>query len=110
LAIAAHYKLDIHTMDIVEAYLNGKLNETIYMEQPPGYEDRTNHVYRLYHPLYGLKQSGAIWNKKLNSEFISLGFTRLIADQCVYIQQTRVSYDGKYPFKSYNFLFILYYY
>jgi len=86
IAIAARYKLDIHTMDIVGAYLNGKLNKTIYMEQPPGYEDGTNHVYRLHHPLYGLKQSGAIWNKKLNSEFISLGFTRLIADQCVYIQ------------------------
>ena len=73
-------------MDVVGTYLNGELNETIYMEQPPGYEDGTNHVYRLRHPLYGLKQSSAIWNKKLNSEFISLGFTRLIADQCVYIQ------------------------
>jgi len=86
-AIAACYELDIHTMDVVGAYLNGELNKTIYMEQLPGYEDETNHVYRLCHPLYGLKQSGAIWNKKLNSEFISLGFTRLIADQCVYIQQ-----------------------
>jgi len=87
IAIVACYKLDIHTMDVVGAYLNSKLNETIYIEQPLGYEDRTNHVYRLHCPLYGLKQSGAIWNKKLNSEFISLGFTWLIADQCVYIQQ-----------------------
>jgi len=60
IAIAACYKLDIHTMDVVGAYLNGELNETIYIEQPPGYEDRTNHVYRLRRPLYGLKQSGAI--------------------------------------------------
>jgi len=74
-------------MDVVGAYQNGELNETIYMEQPPSYEDGTNHVYRLRRPLYGLKQSGAIWNKKLNSEFISLGFTQLIADQCVYIQR-----------------------
>ena len=89
MAIATCYKLNIHTMDVVRAYLNGELNETIYMEQPPGYKDRTNHVYRLRHPLYGLKQSGAIWNKKLNSKFISLGFTWLITDQCVYIQWTR---------------------
>ena len=87
MAIATHYKLDIHTMDVVGAYLNGELNEMIYMEQLPGYEDGTNHVYRLCRPLYELKQSGAIWNKKLNSEFISLGFTQLIADQCVYIQR-----------------------
>jgi len=73
-------------MDVVGAYLNGKLNKTIYMEQPPDYKDRTNHIYRLHCLLYRLKQSGAIWNKKLNSEFISLGFTQLIADQCVYIQ------------------------
>jgi len=62
-------------MNVVGAYLNGELDEIIYMEQPLGYEDRTNCVYRLCHPLYGLKQSGAIWNKKLNSEFISLEFT-----------------------------------
>jgi len=60
MAIATHYKLDIHTMDVVGAYLNGELNEMIYMEQPPGYEDGTNHVYRLRRLLYGLKQSGAI--------------------------------------------------
>jgi len=60
MAIAACYKLDIHTMDIVGAYLNGKLNEMIYMEQLLGYEDGTNHVYRLRCLLYRLKQSGAI--------------------------------------------------
>ena len=79
--------LDIHTMNVVGAYLNSKLNETVYIEQLSGYEDGTNHIYRLCRPLYGLKQSSAIWNKKLNSESISLGFTQLIADQCIYIQQ-----------------------
>ena len=87
IAIAVYYKLDIHTMDVVEAYLDGELNKMIYMEQLPGYEDGTNHIYRLCRPLYGLKQSGVIQNKKLNSKFISLGFTQLIIDQCVYIQQ-----------------------
>ena len=85
MAIAAHYQLDIHTMDVVGAYLNGELDETIYMEQPPGYKNGTNQVCKLLRPLYGLKQSGAIWNKKLNSEFINLGFQHLITDQCVYI-------------------------
>ena len=72
-------------MDVVGAYLNGELNETIYMEQPPGYEDGTGRVCKLLRPLYGLKQSGAIWNKKLNSEFLNLHFRRLLSDQCVYI-------------------------
>jgi hypothetical protein len=90
MAIAARYRLNIHTMDVVGAYLNGKLDEIIYMEQPHGYEDGTNKVCKLLRPLYGLKQSGAIWNKKLNSEFLNLGFTRLIADQCVYIRRNEL--------------------
>ena len=67
-------------MNVVGAYLNSELNEMIYMKQLSSYKDETNYIYRLRCSLYGLKQSGAIWNKKLNSEFISLGFTQLIAD------------------------------
>ena len=47
MALAARYQLEIHVMDVVGAYLNGKITETIYMEQPPGYADGTNRVCKL---------------------------------------------------------------
>lgn len=54
MALAARYQLDIHVMDVIGAYLNGELNETIYMEQPPGYEDGTNRVVNSYVPFTDL--------------------------------------------------------
>jgi hypothetical protein len=46
-------------MDVKNAFLNGEINELIYVEQPPGFEDlrNPNHVYRLKKVLYGLKQA-----------------------------------------------------
>jgi hypothetical protein len=86
LALAARYNLQIHVVDVVGAYLNGKLDEEIYMQQPELYEDGTTRVCRLHRTLYGLKQSGRVWNLQLNSSFLKLGYTRLISDQCVYIR------------------------
>jgi hypothetical protein len=58
IALATQLNLCIHTVDAVGAYLNGELEETIYMQQPPGYEDGTGRALRLLKTLYGLKQSG----------------------------------------------------
>jgi hypothetical protein len=86
IAIATQLSLEAHVMDVVGAYLNGKLEETIYMQQPPGYEDGTSMVLRLLLTLYGLKQSGRAWNKTLDRAFTKLGYTRLFSDQCVYFR------------------------
>jgi hypothetical protein len=46
-------------MDMKSAFLNGYINELVYVEQPPGFEDekKSNHVYKLRKALYGLKQA-----------------------------------------------------
>ena len=57
------------------------------MQQPASYEDGTTRVCRLHRTLYGLKQSGRVWNLKLNDSFLKLGYIRLVSDQCVYIRR-----------------------
>jgi len=85
IALAARYKLQVHGMDVIAAYLNGKLDEEVYMKQPPGFDDSIGRVCKLILSIYGLKQAGRNWNIELDTAFKSLGFIRLIADQCVYV-------------------------
>ena len=79
--------LIIHIVD-AGAYLNSTLEETIYMQQAPGYEDGMDQVYHLLLTLYGLKQSGQVWNEKLNKTFLGLRYMHLFADQCTYIRKS----------------------
>ena len=59
IAIASIHNLEIHQMDIKTAFLNGDLDEEIYMEQPEGFivPGQEKKVYRLVKSLYGLKQA-----------------------------------------------------
>ena len=86
LVIAAHLDLEIHQMDIVGAYLNGNLIEEIYMKQIPRYKDGSKKVLHLKKTLYGLKQAGQVWNRRLHEALTQLGFTCLLMDTCVYVR------------------------
>ena len=59
LAIVASMDLELHQMDVKTAFLNGELEEEIYMEQPEGFivESQEQKVCRLLRSIYGLKQS-----------------------------------------------------
>lgn len=67
-------------VDWVSAFLNGELEETIYMEQPPGHSEGNGKVWLLKRPLYGLKQAPRQWHLKLKEFFESNGFIRLKTD------------------------------
>ncbi|GKD93214.1 retrovirus-related pol polyprotein from transposon TNT 1-94, partial [Tanacetum coccineum] len=58
-ANAAHKNMTIYQMDVKTAFLNGKLEEEVYVSQPEGFVDQDNpsHVYKLKKALYGLKQA-----------------------------------------------------
>jgi len=85
IALAACYKLQVHSMDFIAAYLNGKLDEEVYMKQPLRFDNSIGWVCKLVLSIYSLKQAGRNWNIELNTAFKSLGFIQLIANQCVYV-------------------------
>ena len=84
LALAACYDWEIHQMDVKSAFLNGELNEEIYMRPPPGYRAAPDTVWRLKKALYGLKQASREWYKTFSSELKTLSFTCIQADHCVF--------------------------
>ena len=90
LAMVAHYDLELHQMDVVTAFLNGDLDEDIYMEQPEGCIDKTksDHVCKLLKALYGLKQAHRQWHAKVDDFLIGeLGFNTSRSDPCLYIKR-----------------------
>jgi hypothetical protein len=85
LSLVAFLGLDLDQMDVVTAFLNGLLSETIYMELPDGYKVK-GMICRLLRSLYGLKQSPRLWYQRLDSFLLSLGFKRSTADPCLYVR------------------------
>ena len=88
LQVAASLSLIVHQMDVCTAFLNADIDYDIYVKQPEGYEKTTEDGKPLYcklkKSLYGLKQSGRMWNHKINSFFINNGFTQSKVDSCIY--------------------------
>lgn len=74
IAVSSGWK--IHQLDIHNAFLNGVLDEEVYMKQPPGFVDSAlpGHVCRLHKSLYGLKQAPRAWHTRLNDFLLSIGF------------------------------------
>lgn len=84
MALAVQYDLGIHQMDAITAFLQGDLDEEIYMEQPEGYNDGTGRVCKLRKAVYGLKQAGRQWNIKLDAALKTFGLTKSKMDPCIY--------------------------
>ncbi|PIL24549.1 hypothetical protein GSI_13399 [Ganoderma sinense ZZ0214-1] len=86
LALAALKDLELESVDISSAYLNGELKEEVYMCQPDGFEEKTPQwVWRLCKALYGLKQAGRCWHEKLDKVLNQLGFEQLTCKHSVWV-------------------------
>ena len=86
LAIANQLDLDIHQMDVKTAFLNGSLENEIFMRQPEGYvsQEHPNFVCKLNKGIYGLKQATRCWNVAIDDYLKSSGYTQSTADPCIY--------------------------
>nr|ABA98362.2 retrotransposon protein, putative, Ty1-copia subclass [Oryza sativa Japonica Group] len=86
LTLAASHGLVIHQMDVKTTFLNGELEEEIYMDQPDGYvlEGQEGMVCKLLKSLYSLKQAPKQWHEKFDDTLISAGFVVNEVGKCVY--------------------------
>ena len=86
LALASDEKLEMLLLDVKAAFLNGNLDETIFMSQPEGFivKDKPHHVYRLLKALYGLKQASRAWRKVINEFLLDIGCVQSRADASLY--------------------------
>ena len=88
MALVAHYDLELHQMDVKTAFLNGNLDEDIYMDQPEGFaKEGIEHLAcKLKKSIYGLKQASRQWYIRFNDTITSFGFKENTVDQCIYLK------------------------
>ncbi|KAK2457784.1 putative mitochondrial protein [Trifolium repens] len=90
LALAVRQGWSVRQLDVNNAFLQGTLNEEVYMDQPPGFVNKSfpDHVCRLKKALYGLKQAPRAWYMELRVFLLSIGFVNSTADASLFIQRT----------------------
>ena len=88
MALVAHFDLFLHQMDVKTAFLNGDLDEEIFMKQPEGFiqEGRENLVCKLKKFIYGLKQASIQWYLKFDQVIQDYGFIENPSDECIYLK------------------------
>ena len=100
MALVAHYDLELHQMDVKTKFLNGDLEENVYMAQPKGFvmEGKERMGCRLKKSIYRLKQASRRWYLKFDQSIKNFGFKENVEDNCVYAK-----------FKIGKFIFLILY-
>ena len=86
LSLASNMKWKLHQMDVNTSFLNGLIEEEVYIKQPQRFKtnDQKNHVCILKKALYGLKKASKAWYGRINGFLMSLGFTKSKVDSNLY--------------------------
>ena len=87
LAFAASKGFKLYQMDVKSAFLNGYIEEEIYVRQPPSFENPKfpNHVFKLHKALYGLKQALRAWYERLKAFLLDKGFKMGSFDKTLFL-------------------------
>jgi hypothetical protein len=88
LTVATQNNIIVHQMDVDTAFLNGTIDEEIFMEQPPGYTQKGNEhvVCNFNKSIYGLKQASRCWNNVFTKYVEGLQFRKGKADHCIFVR------------------------
>ena len=89
MALASKRNWFVYHLDVKSAFLNGSLNEDVYVTQLPGFEIKRKEklVFKLNKAIYGLKQAPRCWNQKINSFLIKHGFKQCPIEYGVYYKE-----------------------
>jgi len=90
ISLAAQKRWKIFQMDVKSAFLNGNLEEVVYVEQLAGFvvKGEEKKVCRLKKALYGLKQAPRAWNSRIDGYFSQKGFTRCPYEHGLYVKKS----------------------
>jgi len=88
-AVAAHRKWKVFQLDVKSAFLNGILQEEIYVEQPTGFvtQGKEDKVCLLKKALYGLKQAPRAWYGRIDDYLIGSGFQKSLSEATLYVKR-----------------------
>ena len=91
LAFSSIMDFKLYQMDVKSAFLNGYIQEEVYVEQPPGFENYENpdFVYKLKKALYGLKQAPRAWYERLSKFLLNHSFQRGKVDTILFIKRSK---------------------
>ena len=94
MVIVAHFDLELHQMDVKTAFLNGDIDEDVYMEQRIGFTEvgKEDLVCKLNKSIYGLKQASRQWYLKFDRIITQNGFKENTVDKCIYLRVSESSY------------------
>ena len=86
MTLVAHFDMELHQLDVKTTFLNGDLEEEVYMKQPERFITNGNDyiVCKLKKSICGLKQASRQWYLKFHDVISSFGFIENVMDQCIY--------------------------
>jgi hypothetical protein len=86
ISLVASMGWSLHQMDVKTTFLNGVIEEEVYIEKPQGFEvhQRESHVFRLKKSLYGLKKAPRAWYAQIDNYLMRLGFSKSYVDPNLY--------------------------
>src|SRR6266536_1072920 len=87
MALAARFDLELTQYDAVNAFVHVKLNETVFMRMPDGYQ-KNNHILKLNKALYGLRRSPILWQQKLKKALQDQDFRKISHESCCMTQNS----------------------
>ncbi|KAK2404675.1 putative mitochondrial protein [Trifolium repens] len=90
IALACSRRWPLFHLDVKSAFLNGPLEEDVYVKQPPGFElkGKEDKVLKLHKALYGLKQAPRAWNKRIDNFLVMQGFRKCSVEYGVYVKKS----------------------